>query len=80
MRKVLYILAGIIVGHTVGGMIGAVIGMGWINIFPPDRIAGGPEAGFGTVLGFSIAGLLIGIPVGIWIAVREANAHGARQG
>lgn len=78
MRKGLYIVAGLIVGYTLGSMLGAFAG-GWINIFPPDRVAGGPEAGFGTVIAFSLAGSLIGIPAGIWIAVREANAHRTRQ-
>lgn len=75
MSQIFSALIGAIVGFFGGGVAGAICGMLWISVFPPDRIAGGPEAGFGTVLGFGIAGELIGIAAGIAWAVRRGRSR-----
>ena len=62
-------MRGAFFGVMGGAFVGTLAGVLWITIFPPDRVAGGPEAGFGTVLGFGLAGELTGSVAGIYIAL-----------
>ena len=71
MNKLLGALLGAVIGYAVGATVPTLLAMLWINIFPPDRVAGGPEAGFGTVMGASIAGQAIGLIVGLVLGYRR---------
>ena len=74
MSRILAALLGAILGFMAGAFAGTILGMLWITIVPPDRIAGGPEAGFGTVLGFGMAGEALGIIAGIYLALTRGTA------
>ncbi len=75
MGKGLAIILGAVLGFCVGALAGTLAGTLWITVFPPDRIAEGPEAGFGTVIGFGIAGEAIGIVGGIILALRGGSSR-----
>lgn len=74
MSRILAALLGAILGFMAGAFVGTMLGMLWITIVPPDRVAGGPEAGFGTVLGFGMAGEALGIIAGIYLALTRGTA------
>jgi hypothetical protein len=70
VRRVLAAILGAIVGFPAGAFVGTMLGMLWITIFPPDRVAGGPEVGFNTVFGAGLAGEATGVVAGIVLGLR----------
>lgn len=64
MNRVIAAAIGALLGLIAGAVVGTGIGMLLVAIFPPDKVAGGPEAGFGTVMGSSLAGQVLGIFAG----------------